>query len=89
MEDTNALLDAAAVGDLVLLDPLTEESLLRTLQQRFHRGDIYVGTGQGQGVWGGERGRRRGWRGAPGAGLGPQARHPHPALARRRTSGAW
>lgn len=47
METTTSLLDAAAVGDLVLLDPLTEESLLQTLQERFHRGDIYVSTGPG------------------------------------------
>ncbi|NXJ99277.1 MYO1A protein, partial [Corythaixoides concolor] len=45
MEATTSLLDAAAVGDLVLLDPLTEESLLRTLQERFHRGDIYTYIG--------------------------------------------
>ncbi|KFO75023.1 Unconventional myosin-Ia, partial [Cuculus canorus] len=40
-----SLLDTAAVGDLVLLDPLTEESLLRTLQERFHRSDIYTYIG--------------------------------------------
>ncbi|NXI36671.1 MYO1A protein, partial [Galbula dea] len=45
MEATNSLLDVAAVGDLVLLDPLTEESLLRTLQERFRRGDIYTYIG--------------------------------------------
>ncbi|NWV58802.1 MYO1A protein, partial [Malurus elegans] len=45
MEDTTALLDAEAVGDLVLLDPLTEESLLRTLQERFRRHDIYTYIG--------------------------------------------
>ncbi|XP_051497410.1 unconventional myosin-Ia [Apus apus] len=45
MEATTSLLDAAAVGDLVLLDPLTEESLLRTLQERFQRGDIYTYIG--------------------------------------------
>ncbi|NXW85931.1 MYO1A protein, partial [Alopecoenas beccarii] len=45
METTTSLLDAAAVGDLVLLDPLTEESLLQTLQERFHRGDIYTYIG--------------------------------------------
>ncbi|KAM9368114.1 unconventional myosin-Ia [Phaethornis superciliosus] len=45
MEATTSLLDAAAVGDLVLLDPLTEESLLRTLQDRFQRGDIYTYIG--------------------------------------------
>ncbi|XP_010563432.1 PREDICTED: unconventional myosin-Ia [Haliaeetus leucocephalus] len=45
MEAANSLLDAAAVGDLVLLDPLTEESLLHTLQERFHRGDIYTYIG--------------------------------------------
>ncbi|XP_053907248.1 unconventional myosin-Ia isoform X2 [Cuculus canorus] len=45
MEATTSLLDTAAVGDLVLLDPLTEESLLRTLQERFHRSDIYTYIG--------------------------------------------
>ncbi|NXS61799.1 MYO1A protein, partial [Brachypteracias leptosomus] len=45
MEATNLRLDEAAVGDLVLLDPLTEESLLRTLQERFRRGDIYTYIG--------------------------------------------
>lgn len=49
MEATTSLLDTTAVGDLVLLDPLTEESLLQTLQERFHRSDIYVGTGRGAG----------------------------------------
>ncbi|XP_063997582.1 unconventional myosin-Ia isoform X2 [Pogoniulus pusillus] len=45
MEATNSRLDVAAVGDLVLLDPLTEESLLQTLQERFRRGDIYTYIG--------------------------------------------
>ncbi|NXO51626.1 MYO1A protein, partial [Aramus guarauna] len=45
MEATTSLLDADAVGDLVLLDPLTEESLLHTLQQRFRRSDIYTYIG--------------------------------------------
>ncbi|KAF1555767.1 Unconventional myosin-Ia, partial [Eudyptula minor] len=45
MEATTSLLDAAAVGDLVLLDPLTEKSLLHTLQERFHRSDIYTYIG--------------------------------------------
>ncbi|XP_065609950.1 unconventional myosin-Ia isoform X1 [Cyrtonyx montezumae] len=45
MESTASLLDAAAVGDLVLLDPLSEESLLRTLQERFSREDIYTYIG--------------------------------------------
>ncbi|KAM6233454.1 LOW QUALITY PROTEIN: unconventional myosin-Ia [Porphyrio hochstetteri] len=45
MEATSSLLDAAAVGDLVLLDPLTEESLLSTLQERFCRSDIYTYIG--------------------------------------------
>ncbi|KFM09531.1 Unconventional myosin-Ia, partial [Aptenodytes forsteri] len=40
-----SLLDAAAVGDLVLLDPLTENSLLHTLQERFRRSDIYTYIG--------------------------------------------
>ena len=60
MEATNARLDAAAVGDLVLLDPLTEESLLQTLQERFRRSHIYVGTGPGAG----------GLRGGAGEGVG-------------------
>ncbi|NXK43291.1 MYO1A protein, partial [Piprites chloris] len=45
MEDTAPLLDAEAVADLVLLDPLTEESLLQTLQERFRRRDIYTYIG--------------------------------------------
>ncbi|XP_009332448.1 PREDICTED: unconventional myosin-Ia [Pygoscelis adeliae] len=45
MEATTSLLDAAAVGDLVLLDPLTEKSLLHTLQERFRRSDIYTYIG--------------------------------------------
>ncbi|NWS64969.1 MYO1A protein, partial [Chunga burmeisteri] len=45
MEATTLLLDATAVGDLVLLDPLTEESLLHTLQERFRRSDIYTYIG--------------------------------------------
>ncbi|NWW76159.1 MYO1A protein, partial [Climacteris rufus] len=45
MEGTASLLDAEAVGDLVLLDPLTEESLLQTLQERFRRQDIYTYIG--------------------------------------------
>lgn len=45
MEATTSLLDAAAVGDLVLLDPLTEESLLHTLQERFRHSDIYTYIG--------------------------------------------
>ncbi|XP_067170062.1 unconventional myosin-Ia isoform X2 [Apteryx mantelli] len=45
MEATASLLDAAAVGDLVLLDPLTEESLLHALQERFRHQDIYTYIG--------------------------------------------
>ncbi|XP_030366372.1 unconventional myosin-Ia isoform X2 [Strigops habroptila] len=45
MEATNSLLDTAAIGDLVLLDPLTEDSLLRTLRERFRREDIYTYIG--------------------------------------------
>ncbi|NXS36271.1 MYO1A protein, partial [Pomatostomus ruficeps] len=45
MEGTAPLLDAEAVADLVLLDPLTEESLVRTLQERFRRQDIYTPIG--------------------------------------------
>ncbi|XP_072214064.1 unconventional myosin-Ia isoform X2 [Excalfactoria chinensis] len=46
MEATTSLLDAAAVGDLVMLDPLSEESLLRTLQERFSREEIYTYIGE-------------------------------------------
>ncbi|XP_061871442.1 unconventional myosin-Ia [Colius striatus] len=46
MEVSTSLLDTAAVGDLVLLEPLTEESLLRTLQERFRRKDIYTYIGE-------------------------------------------
>ncbi|NWT94575.1 MYO1A protein, partial [Urocynchramus pylzowi] len=45
MEGTSSLLDAEAVADLVLLDPLTEESLVQTLQERFRRRDIYTYIG--------------------------------------------
>ncbi|XP_068068659.1 unconventional myosin-Ia [Anomalospiza imberbis] len=45
MEGASSLLDAAAVADLVLLDPLTEESLVQTLQERFRRRDIYTYIG--------------------------------------------
>uniref|UniRef100_A0A8C3NQZ1 Unconventional myosin-Ia n=1 Tax=Cyanoderma ruficeps TaxID=181631 RepID=A0A8C3NQZ1_9PASS len=45
MEGTSSPLDAEAVADLVLLDPLTEESLVRTLQERFRRHDIYTYIG--------------------------------------------
>lgn len=47
MEGTSSMLDAEAVADLVLLDPLTEESLVQTLQERFRRQEIYVGSGTG------------------------------------------
>lgn len=60
MEGTNPLLDAAAIGDLVLLDPLSEDSLLRTLRERFRRGDIYVGTGMGLREAAGRGGAERG-----------------------------
>lgn len=58
MEGTSSPLDAEAVADLVLLDPLTEESLVQTLQERFRRQDIYVSRGtrglgrDGRGCWG-------------------------------------
>lgn len=52
MESSSSPLDAEAVADLVLLDPLTEESLVQTLQERFRRQDIYVSSGTG-GDWGG------------------------------------
>ncbi|XP_068777615.1 unconventional myosin-Ia isoform X2 [Struthio camelus] len=45
MEATASKLSAAAVGDLVLLDPLTEESLLHALQERFRHEDIYTYIG--------------------------------------------
>ncbi|NXB11103.1 MYO1A protein, partial [Cnemophilus loriae] len=45
MEGTMSLLDAEAVADLVLLDPLTEESLVQTLQERFRRHEIYTYIG--------------------------------------------
>ncbi|NXQ29526.1 MYO1A protein, partial [Alaudala cheleensis] len=45
MESTSSMLDAEAVADLVLLDPLTEESLVQTLQERFRRRDIYTYIG--------------------------------------------
>ncbi|XP_030920983.1 unconventional myosin-Ia isoform X1 [Geospiza fortis] len=45
MEGSSSLLDAEAVADLVLLDPLTEESLVQTLQERFRRRDIYTYIG--------------------------------------------
>ncbi|NXV00920.1 MYO1A protein, partial [Cettia cetti] len=45
MEGTSSLLDAEAVADLVLLDPLTEESLVQTLQERFRRHEIYTYIG--------------------------------------------
>ncbi|XP_063281182.1 unconventional myosin-Ia isoform X1 [Prinia subflava] len=45
MEGSSPLLDAEAVADLVLLDPLTEESLVQTLQERFRRRDIYTYIG--------------------------------------------
>ncbi|XP_059727717.1 unconventional myosin-Ia isoform X2 [Haemorhous mexicanus] len=44
MEGTSSL-DAEAVADLVLLDPLTEESLVQTLRERFRRSDIYTYIG--------------------------------------------
>ncbi|NXP58903.1 MYO1A protein, partial [Chloropsis cyanopogon] len=45
MEGASSLLDAEAVADLVLLDPLTEESLVQTLRERFRRHDIYTYIG--------------------------------------------
>ncbi|XP_064590808.1 unconventional myosin-Ia isoform X1 [Zonotrichia leucophrys gambelii] len=45
MEGSSSMLDAEAVADLVLLDPLTEESLVQTLQERFRRRDIYTYIG--------------------------------------------
>ncbi|NWS89653.1 MYO1A protein, partial [Toxostoma redivivum] len=45
MEGSSPMLDAEAVADLVLLDPLTEESLVQTLQERFRRHDIYTYIG--------------------------------------------
>ncbi|NXA01204.1 MYO1A protein, partial [Nesospiza acunhae] len=45
MEGSSSLLDAEAVADLVLLDPLTEESLVQTLRERFRRQEIYTYIG--------------------------------------------
>lgn len=45
MEANLPLLDTTGVGDLVLLDPLSEESLLQNLKERFGHQEIYVGVG--------------------------------------------
>ncbi|NXH41631.1 MYO1A protein, partial [Dicaeum eximium] len=45
MAGNSSMLDAEAVADLVLLDPLTEESLVQTLRERFRRQDIYTYIG--------------------------------------------
>ncbi|XP_053153557.1 unconventional myosin-Ia-like [Hemicordylus capensis] len=40
-----AVLDTVGVGDLVLLDPLTEDTLLENLEKRFKHKDIYTYIG--------------------------------------------
>lgn len=35
-------------GDMVLLEPLTEESLLENLKRRYHSGEIYVSVWLGE-----------------------------------------
>nr|XP_060618893.1 unconventional myosin-Ia-like isoform X1 [Anolis sagrei ordinatus]XP_060618894.1 unconventional myosin-Ia-like isoform X1 [Anolis sagrei ordinatus] len=43
--ESMAVLDTVGVGDLVLLDPLTEDTVMRNLEKRFHRKDIYTYIG--------------------------------------------
>ncbi|XP_038234668.1 unconventional myosin-Ia isoform X2 [Dermochelys coriacea] len=45
MEANLSLLDTVGVGDLVLLDPLSEESLLQNLKERFAHQEIYTYIG--------------------------------------------
>uniref|UniRef100_A0A8C4VHZ4 Unconventional myosin-Ia n=1 Tax=Gopherus evgoodei TaxID=1825980 RepID=A0A8C4VHZ4_9SAUR len=45
MEANPSLLDTVGVGDLVLLDPLSEESLLQNLKERFRHQEIYTYIG--------------------------------------------
>ncbi|XP_075757940.1 LOW QUALITY PROTEIN: unconventional myosin-Ia [Pelodiscus sinensis] len=45
MEANPSLLDTVGVGDLVLLDPLSEESLLQNLKERFQHQEIYTYIG--------------------------------------------
>ncbi|XP_037739614.1 unconventional myosin-Ia isoform X1 [Chelonia mydas] len=45
MEANLPLLDTTGVGDLVLLDPLSEESLLQNLKERFGHQEIYTYIG--------------------------------------------
>lgn len=43
MEAKTSLLDnMIGVGDMVLLEPLTEESFINNLKNRFEHGEIYV-----------------------------------------------
>ena len=37
-----AMNDVVGVGDMVLLDPMTEDALLENLKKRFNTNDIYV-----------------------------------------------
>ncbi|XP_067385770.1 unconventional myosin-Ia [Emydura macquarii macquarii] len=45
MEANPSLLETVGVGDLVLLDPLSEESLLQNLKERFKHQEIYTYIG--------------------------------------------
>lgn len=37
-----AVLDTIGVGDLVLLDPLSEDTIMQNLEKRFQHKEIYV-----------------------------------------------
>uniref|UniRef100_A0A8D0B387 Unconventional myosin-Ia n=1 Tax=Salvator merianae TaxID=96440 RepID=A0A8D0B387_SALMN len=43
--ETIAMLDTIGVGDMVLLDPLTEDTLMKNLEERFHHKEIYTYIG--------------------------------------------
>uniref|UniRef100_A0A803TCR7 Unconventional myosin-Ia n=1 Tax=Anolis carolinensis TaxID=28377 RepID=A0A803TCR7_ANOCA len=43
--ESMAVLDTVGVGDLVLLDPLTEDTVMQNLEKRFHQKDIYTYIG--------------------------------------------
>uniref|UniRef100_A0A8D2IZU9 Unconventional myosin-Ia n=1 Tax=Varanus komodoensis TaxID=61221 RepID=A0A8D2IZU9_VARKO len=43
--ETMAVLDTVGVGDLVLLDPLSEDTLLKNLEERFRHKEIYTYIG--------------------------------------------
>lgn len=53
--ESMAVLDSVGVGDLVLLEPLTEDTLMQNLKKRFEHQEIYVsGDGEGyreQQIW--------------------------------------